>query len=492
MNTENDVLKHFKLIISGLIISLLIVSLDSTITTTAMPKIIAILGGLQYYVWPVTIYLTTVIISAMLSGKLSDFYGSKKILVGALLVFIFGSVLCGFSQNMTELILFRALQGLGAGIIVTLPKKIIAEMVPPRQRGKYMSLFGIAGGISTVVGPTLGGFITDSLGWQWIFFVNVPIGIIALSLIIPYLPEFGVIIKEKLMDYLGIITFTGALTSFLVALTFSQQNSIISPALLDSLWVFAVIMFFGFIYAERRAKEPVLPLYLFKNSVFTISTVSVFLLGAITLAGTVYIPLFLQLVQGLSPSSSGAYLTPLMFTMIITAILSGQIISKTGTYKKLAIISFAIGTAGMFLLSTLTQNTSSLEIIIYEIIIGISAGLAMPLFTVAAQNSVAKRDLGVVTSSSMYFESLGSVIGLAVLGTIVNLTLNLNLQNTVHFSSPLLITAIQNVFIIAVIMNIIGLVICFFLKDIYMSNEMEEEEIGYEDAPEDIKTSRLD
>ena len=486
MNAENDVLKHFKLILSGLIISLLIVSLDSTITTTAMPQIIASLGGLQYYVWPVTIYLTTVIISAMLSGKLSDFYGSKKILMGALMVFVLGSVLCGFSQNMTELILFRALQGLGAGIIVTVPKKIIAEMVPPRQRGKYMGLFGIAGGISTVVGPTLGGFITDSLGWQWIFFVNVPIGITALSLIIPYLPEFGVIVKEKVMDYMGIITFTGALTSFLVALTFSQLNSVISQALMDSLWIFAAIMLLGFIYTEKKAKEPVLPLYLFRNSVFTISTVSVFLLGAVTLAGTVYIPLFLQLVQGLSPSASGAYLTPLMFTMIITAILSGQIISKTGTYKKLAVISFAIGTAGMLLLSTLAQNTSSLTIIVYEIIIGIGAGLAMPLFTVAVQNAVAKRDLGVVTSSSMYFEQLGSVIGLAVLGTIVNMTLNLNLQNTVHVSSSLLVTAVHNVFLIAAVLNIIGLVLCFFLKDVYMSNEMEGEEIGCEDALEYI------
>jgi EmrB/QacA subfamily drug resistance transporter len=478
MNTENDVLKHYKLILSGLIISLLIVAIDSTITTTAMPKIIASLGGLQYYVWPFTIYLTTVIISAMLSGKLSDFYGSKKILIGALLVFVSGSVLCGFSQNMTELIIFRALQGLGAGIIVTIPKKIIAEMFPPRQRGKYMGLFGVAGGISTVIGPTLGGIITDTLGWQWIFFVNVPIGIISLSLIIPYLPEFGVIVKEKVMDYLGIITFTGALTSFLVALTFSQQNNVISGALLDSLWIFSLIMISGFIYAELKAKEPILPLYLFRNSVFTISTVSVFLLGAISLAGTVYIPLFLQLVQGLSPSASGVYLTALMFAMIITAILSGQIISKTGTYKKLAIISFAIGAFGMFLLSTLTQNTNNLELIVYEIIVGIGAGLAMPIFIIASQNAVAKRDLGVVTSSSMYFEQLGSVIGLAVLGTIVNMTLNFNLQNTtLHVSSSLLVTAIHNVFVIALVLNIIGLVLCLFLKDIYMSNEMKAEEV---------------
>ncbi len=483
MDAEIDVLKHFKLILIGLVISLLIVSLDSTITSTAMPKIIASLGGLQYYVWPFTIYLTTLIISAMLSGKLSDFYGSKKMLVSAIIVFVFGSVLCGFSQNMTELIIFRALMGLGAGIIVTVPKKIIAEMVPSRQRGKYMGLFGVAGAISSVVGPTLGGFITDSLGWPWIFFVNVPVGIIALSLLIPYLPEFGLIIKEKVMDYLGIITFTGALTSFLVALTFSQQNTVISPILLDSLWIFSIIMLSGFIYAERKAKEPILPFYLFRNSVFTISIISGFLLGAITLAGSVYIPLFLQSVQGLSPAASGAYLTPLILVMIITAILSGQIISKTGTYKKLAITSFLIGTVGMFLLSTLTQNTSHLELIIYEIIAGIGAGIALPVFTVAAQNAVTKRDLGVVTSSTMYFEQLGSVIGLTILGAIVNMTLNLNLQNTtVHVSSSLLVTAIHNVFIVAVILNIIGLVLCFFLKDIYMSNEMEEEEIGYEDA----------
>ena len=314
MDAEIDVLKHFKLILIGLVISLLIVSLDSTITSTAMPKIIASLGGLQYYVWPFTIYLTTLIISAMLSGKLSDFYGSKKMLVSAIIVFVFGSVLCGFSQNMTELIIFRALMGLGAGIIVTVPKKIIAEMVPSRQRGKYMGLFGVAGAISSVVGPTLGGFITDSLGWPWIFFVNVPVGIIALSLLIPYLPEFGLIVKEKVMDYLGIITFTGALTSFLVALTFSQQNTVISPILLDSLWIFSIIMLSGFIYAERKAKEPILPFYLFRNSVFTISIISGFLLGAITLAGSVYIPLFLQSVQGLSPAASGAYLTPLILS----------------------------------------------------------------------------------------------------------------------------------------------------------------------------------
>jgi len=484
MSIENDVLKHFKLVLSGLMISLLIVSLDSTITSTAMPKIIASLGGLQYYVWPFTIYLTTLIISAMLSGKLSDFYGSKKMLISALIVFVSGSVLCGFSQNMTELILFRALQGLGAGIIATVPLKIIAQTFPPRQRGKYMGLFGIAGAISSVVGPTLGGFITDSLGWQWIFFVNLPIGIIALSLLIPYLPEFGIIVKEKIMDYLGIITFTGALTSFLVALTFIQQNTFITPVLLDSLIAFSVIMLFGFIYAERRAKEPILPLYLFKNVIFSISAVSMILLGAVMLAASVYIPLFLQLIQGLTPSNSGAYLTPLMFGMVIASILSGQIISKTGSYKKLAIISFAIGTVGMFLLSTLNANTSHLELIIYEAIAGIGAGIGIPIFTVAAQNAVTKRDLGVVTSSTMYFRFLGSVIGLAVLGAIVNMTLKLNLQNTtIHVSSSLLVTAIHNVFIIAVIMNIIGFIICFFLKDLHMSNKMEEEEIGYEDAP---------
>lgn len=471
MKTEINPIKHYKMILTGLIISLLVVAIDSTITTTAMPNIIASLGGLKYYVWPFTIYLTTVIISAMLAGKLSDYYGSKIVLIAALITFIAGSVLCGFSQNMTELILFRALQGLGAGVIVTVPKKIVAEMFPPRQRGKYMGLFGVTGGISTVVGPTLGGLITDTLGWQWIFFVNVPIGIVTLSLIIPYLPELGTIVKERVIDYLGIITFTATLTSFLVALTLSQQGGF-SQAIVNALWIFSVIMMSMFIYAEKNAKEPVLPLYLFKNSVFTVSTLSVFLLGAITLAGTVYIPVFLQLVQGMGPGISGLYLTPLMFSMIVAAILSGQIISKTGTYKKLAILSFATGAFGMFLLSTLTPGTNNLEIITYEIITGVGAGLAMPIFMIAAQNAVSKRDLGVVTSSSMYFEQLGSVVGLAILGTIVNITLNSNIQNTVNVASPLLVTALHNVFIAALIMNIAGFIICLFLKDVHMSNDM--------------------
>lgn len=476
MNSENNVLKHFKLIIPGLMISLLIVSLDSTITSTAMPKIIASLGGLEYYVWPFTAYLATLIISAMVSGKLSDFYGSKKLLITSIIVFVLGSVLCGFSQNMTELIIFRAVQGLGAGIIATVPLKIIAEIVPPRQRGKYMGIFSAVGGISTIVGPTLGGLITDSLGWEWIFFVNVPIGIVALGLLVPYLPEFGATIKEKVMDYLGIITFTSALTSFLVSLTFIQQNTIISPAILDSIMVFSFVMFIGFIYAEIKAKEPILPLYLFKNAVFSISSGSMMILGAVLMVGSVYIPLFLQLVQGISPLNSGTYLTPLMLGMIVASILSGQLISKTGSYKKLAIISFAIGTVGMFLLSTINADTNMLQLIIYEAIAGIGAGIGIPIFTVAAQNAVAKKDLGVVTSSTMYFRFLGSVIGLAVLGAVVNMTLKLNLQNTTaHISSTLLVTAIHNVFIIAVIMSIVGLILCIFLKDLHMSNEMGED-----------------
>lgn len=484
MEVENSILKHFKLILVGLMISVLIVSLDSTITSTAMPKIIASLGGLEYYVWPFTIYLTTLIISAMLSGKLSDFYGSKKILIGGILIFAAGSILCGFSNDMTDLIIFRALQGLGAGLITTVPLKIVAEMFPPRERGKYFGLFAAAGGISTVIGPTLGGYITDILGWQWIFYVNIPISIIALCLLIPYLPEFASTIKEKIIDYLGIITFTGALTSFLVGLTFIQQNSVISPVLLDSLFVFSAVMLVGFIYAEWKAKEPILPLYLFKNSVFSISSASMILLGGVTFMGSVYIPLFLQLVQGVSPSVSGTYLTPLMLGMIISTILTGQIISKIGTYKKIAIISFAIGILSMSLLSTLDANTSNLMLVIYEVIAGVGMGLGIPTLMVASQNAVSKKDLGVVTSSTMYFRFIGSVISLAILGTIVNMTLNLNLQNTMaHVSQTLLVTAIHNVFIVGVILNIIGFMLCLFLKDLHMSNEIEKEETCPEDAP---------
>ncbi len=474
--SKNNMIGHMLIVITGLMISLFIVSLDSTITSTAMPKIIADLGGLQYYVWPFTIYLTTLIISTMLSGKLSDFYGSKKVLVVGILVFVLGSVLCGLSHNMTELILFRGLQGLGGGILIALPLKIVAEMFPSRQRGKYIGIFGAAGAISSVVGPVLGGFITDMFGWQWIFFVNVPIGIVAISIILVYFPDLAPTVKERIIDYVGIITFIAGLISLLLALTFIQQNTGVSTLLLAFLFIFAAIMMFVFIYAEINAHEPVLPMYLFKNSIYSISAVVVLLLGAIMFSAAVYIPLFLQGVQGLSAAASGALLTPLMLSMIVASVLAGQIISRTGTYRKLGIAAFIIGTIGMWLLSTMNTGTTQTDVIIYASVLGVGMGLATPVFTLASQNAVKKQDLGVVTASIQYFRLLGSVVSLAVLGAVVNSTLKINLQNTHAALQPaLLTTAIHNVFLIGIALSLVGLIITLFLKELTMSNEIEED-----------------
>ncbi|WP_424353964.1 MDR family MFS transporter [Methanobacterium sp. MBAC-LM] len=479
---EDKVIEHIPVIIAGLLISLFIVALDSTITSTAMPKIIASLGGLQYYVWPFTIYLVTSIISTMLSGKLSDFYGSKKVLISGIIIFVIGSIFCGFSQNMAELIIFRALQGLGAGIIFVLPLKIVAEMFPPRQRGKYIGILSAAGGISSIVGPVIGGFITDFLGWQWIFFLNVPIGIITIAILLAYFPNLEIIVKDKIMDYFGILTFTGGLTSFLLALELIQQNNGISTLWIVLLFSTAAIMLILFIYTEKNAKEAVLPLYLFKNSVYNVSAILSIINGAVSMGAVVYIPLFLQEVQGMTASASGASLIPLLLGMVIASMITGQLITKTGTYKIYGIISFGISIIGMILLTTMNINTDLMEVGIYAVVSGIGMGMALPIITLAAQNSVSKRDLGVVTASSQYIRLLGSVVGLAIIGAIVNATLNINLQNShINVSTTLLTTAIHDAFLICVIMNIIGFIISFFLKDLHLSNEMEE--IGYEESP---------
>jgi len=478
---ENDAFfKHLKVIMVGFMISIFMFSLDSSITSTAMPKIIASLGGLEYYIWPFTIYLAALTISMMLSGKLSDFYSNKKIIMGALATFIISSVLCGLSGNMIELIIFRGLQGLGGGMLIVVPLKMSGEIIPIRQRGKYMGLISSISVISAVIGPTLGGFITDTLGWQWIFFINFPLGIVAILLLWTYLPDIGTIIKEKIIDYAGIITFTVGLSSFLIALTFIQQNTNISTSVVVSLFALAAIMLLAFLYAEKHAKEPVLPLYLFKNSTFNISAIAMAIIGAILLNSSTYVPLFLQGVQGMSASNAGALVSPMLISSAIMAIVGGGIFSKTGRYKIIVISSFGFFILGMGLLSTMTFSTTILEVVIYSMLVGIGLGLSIPIFTIVSQDAVVKRDMGVATSSIQFFRNFGSVVGLAILGAIVDLTLNLNLQTTTTSIQPALLnTAMHNVFITGLIIGITGFMVCIFLKERLMSDEMKEEKTNY-------------
>ncbi|KAF5067461.1 MDR family MFS transporter [Methanobacterium aggregans] len=455
---------NIKLLLGGLMISLLVGALDNSIMSTAMPKVIASLGGMAYYVWPFTIYLLTSTIAIILSGKLSDIYGRKKVLITGIVIFIVTSVLCGFSQNIMELTFFRGLQGIGGGILMTIPFIVVAEVFPPRERGKYMGILSSVFGFANVLGPVLGGFITDFMGWEWVFYVNIPVGITAIYMLRSYFPHLEIVIKEGVIDYAGIVTLTAALSALFLGLTFVRSTAV-SSGLVASLFIFAGFMLLVFIYAEKKAREPILPMKLFKNSIFNVSSIAMFLSSAVMFCGIIYIPLFIQGVQGMSASTSGLLITPMLVSLTIASLITGQIISRTGTYKKLAVLAFVLLTLGIGLLSTMNTSTGFVVLIIYSTILGIGTGMMYPIFNVAVQNAVPMRELGTVTASMQFFRNIGATVALPVFGVIVNITVNMDIQTSKNVSPALMSLGIHNVFISGLVISFVGLLVCFLLKD---------------------------
>lgn len=455
---------NIKLLLGGLMISLLVGALDNSIMSTAMPKVIASLGGMAYYVWPFTIYLLTSTIAIILSGKLSDIYGRKKVLITGIVIFIVTSVLCGFSQNIMELTFFRGLQGIGGGILMTIPFIVVAEVFPPRERGKYMGILSSVFGFANVLGPVLGGFITDFMGWEWVFYVNIPVGITAIYMLRSYFPHLEIVIKEGVIDYAGIVTLTAALSALFLGLTFVRSTAV-SSGLVASLFIFAGFMLLVFIYAEKKAREPILPMKLFKNSIFNVSSIAMFLSSAVMFCGIIYIPLFIQGVQGMSASTSGLLITPMLVSLTIASLITGQIISRTGTYKKLAVLAFVLLTLGIGLLSTMNTSTGFVVLIIYSTILGIGTGMMYPIFNVAVQNAVPMRELGTVTASMQFFRNIGATVALPVFGVIVNITVNMDIQTSKNVSPALMSLGIHNVFISGLVISVVGLLVCFLLKD---------------------------
>lgn len=484
MEAEPEKKIQIKVVMAGLMMGLLVAALDNSIMGTAMPKIISSLGGMAYYVWPFTIYMLTSTLSIILFGKISDLYGRKRVLIIGIILFVLSSVLCGLSQNMFELIFFRGMQGIGGGILITIPFIVVAEIFPPRQRGKYTGILASVFGLSNVLGPILGGLITDFLGWRWVFFVNVPVGIIAISMLTMYFPHIEQIVREKVIDYAGIISLTASLSSLFLGLTYIGNASL--PMYLDIvLFLFSAIMLILFIYIERRAVEPLLPMHLFKLSVFNVSAISMLLSSAVMFCGILYIPLFLQKLQGISASGSGAIITPMLISLTLASILTGQIIAKTGRYKKLGILAFVLITAGMGLLSTMTPRVGTIEVLVYTTILGTGSGMMYPVFNVAVQNAVERRDIGVVTASSQFFRNIGATVTLPVFGLIVNLTLNTDINGANNIPQGIMTVALHNVFISGFIISILGLITCLFLKDAYLSNKIEDVEVKRE---KDINT----
>lgn len=455
---------NIKLLLGGLMISLLVGALDNSIMSTAMPQVIASLGGMAYYVWPFTIYLLTSTIAIILSGKLSDIYGRKKFLITGIIIFITTSVLCGFSQNIAELTFFRGLQGIGGGILMTIPFIVVAEVFPPRERGKYMGILSSVFGFANVLGPVLGGFITDFMGWEWVFYVNIPVGIAAIYMLRSYFPHLEVVVKEGSIDYTGIVTLTASLSGLFLGLTFVRDIAV-SSALVAVLFIFAAVMLVLFIYAERRANDPILPMKLFKNSIFNVSSIAMFLSSAVMFCGIIYIPLFIQGVQGMSASTSGLLIIPMLVSLTVASIATGQIISRTGRYKKLGVLAFVLLTIGIWLLSTMNTSTGYLALLIYSTILGIGTGMMYPIFNVAVQNAVSLRDLGTVTASMQFFRNIGATVALPVFGVIVNLSVNMNIQTAKNVPPALMSLGIHNVFLSGLVISLAGLLVCLFLKE---------------------------
>jgi len=459
------------MIMAGLMVVLLLAAFDYSIIGTAMPKVINSLQGMEYYVWPFTSYMLTSTIAIILFGKLSDIYGRKHVLMAGIITFVITSVLCGFSTNMYELILFRGLQGIGGGILISLPFIVVGEIFSPRERAKYMGILASVFALADVLGPILGGVITDNLGWRWIFFINVPVGVAALIIILYSLPNFKSPDIKKVIDYFGIITFILSLSALFLGVTLAGDLNTHSFAEITGLLVFAGIMFTMFIWAEKTAVEPILPLNLFKNSIFSVSSVGSFLAGALLFCGIIYVPLFAQDVLGMSATNSGFIMIPMLLSLTITSILTGLIISRTGKYKKLAIAEFIITAIGVVLLATMNENTPYYLLLLYSTILGIGSGMAYNIFNIAVQNAFTLREIGVVTASMRFFRNLGTILFVPIFGYIMNFTLISS--STVNLSeTQALVLSIQNIFLAATVLAFAGLIVAFFLKEIPLGEDV--------------------
>ena len=405
-------------ILIGVILGMLLAALDQTIVGTALPHIVASLGGLDHYAWVVTAYLLASTVSIPIWGKLSDIYGRRTFFILGMVIFLIGSALAGTSQNMTQLIIYRGIQGLGAGAMMPIAMAIIGDLFPPAERGKWQGLIVAVFGLASIVGPTLGGWITDNWGWRWVFYVNMPVGVIAILTAGFVMPKL-VIRRQHIIDYLGVVTLVAGTVPLLLAFSWAGTQYAWGSWQIISLFSFSVVMLITFFLVEMRATEPIISPQLFKNSIFTVSTIAMFLVSAGLFGAILYLPLFVQGVLGNTATDSGLVLTPLMLGFMFSSIVGGQLLSRTGRYKILAMIGFTIAAIGMFMLSRMTPNTSQGEVVRNMLVTGLGIGVMMSLFTIVVQNAFPYRQLGEVTASLTFFRSIGSTMGVAVMGTIM-------------------------------------------------------------------------
>ncbi|MFI6468896.1 DHA2 family efflux MFS transporter permease subunit [Streptomyces sp. NPDC050516] len=403
--------------IGALLLGMLIAALDQTIVSTALPTIVSDLGGMEHLSWVVTAYMLAATAATPLWGKLGDQYGRKKLFQGAIVIFLIGSALCGLAQNMGELIGFRALQGLGGGGLMVLSMAIVGDIVSPRERGKYQGLFGAVFGATSVLGPLLGGFFTEQLSWRWVFYINLPIGAIALLVIaaVLHIPARG---TRHTIDYLGTFLIASVATCLVLVASLGGTTWAWGSAQIIGLAVLGVVLLAAFIAVERKAVEPVLPLKLFRIRTFTLVAVISFIVGFAMFGAMTYLPTFLQVVQGISPTMSGVHMLPMVLGMLLTSTASGQIVSRTGRWKVFPIAGTGVTTIGLLLLHRLTETSPTWEMSVYFFVFGAGLGLVMQVLVLVVQNAVDYADLGVATSGATFFRSIGASFGVAIFGTI--------------------------------------------------------------------------
>jgi EmrB/QacA subfamily drug resistance transporter len=409
--------RRVRLIFGALMLVLLLAALDQTIVATALPTIVGDLGSVSRLSWVVTAYLLASTVVGPLYGKLGDLYGRKIVLQSAIVIFLAGSALCGISQSMTQLIVFRALQGLGGGGLLVVTIAAVGDVIAPRDRGRYQGYFGAVFGLATVAGPLLGGFFVDSLSWRWIFYVNLPIGLVALGVIAAVLQARPDRVSHQI-DYLGAVLLAGGLAAIVLFTTLGGTTYPWGSTQMIVLLVIGAFLLAGFVVAETRAAEPILPLAILRNRVVRVTSVVGFIVGVAMFGSVTYLPLYLQNVKGHSPIVSGLLMTPLVAGLLLTSITSGNLISRLGRYRRFPIAGTALMATGLLLLSRLEVGTSAWVAAAYMLVVGLGLGLVMQVLVLAAQNAVDYKYLGVVTSGSTLFRQIGGSIGVSVFGAI--------------------------------------------------------------------------